>query len=322
MRVLHGLFLCPVLCLAQTAAPVISFSKTHHDFGRVLQGNKVSYKYEVTNKGNAPLQIKEVRPSCGCTYTMVGQGLLKPGENTFIEAQFDSAGMVGSIHKFLEVISNDPSNPNTLLNFDASIICEIMSSASLVLFSEISRFSTSSSTIRLESGNERPVVVTDIKIAVPYISSKTQQEGNDVILNVTINGRLIPKQSNYGMETLIVHTTNEMIPRLQFIIQWDALSTITASHKRIIWNDFAGKELRTTVSLSHSGGKPFKILGIESTSPFIKAINLSKNSVTEHKLDVIMTAEAKAGMYHEKIILKLDDSEQKELEIAIATVLR
>jgi hypothetical protein len=94
----------------------------------VLQDTKVSYRFKVTNKGNAPLQIKELRPSCGCTYSIAGQRLLEPGHETYIDVQFDPTGMIGSIHKGLDVISDDPANPNTLLTFEAGVVREIMPS--------------------------------------------------------------------------------------------------------------------------------------------------------------------------------------------------
>ncbi|MDR0498138.1 MAG: DUF1573 domain-containing protein, partial [Holophagales bacterium] len=95
--------LTSILCLAQTPAPVISFEKTHHDFGKMSHDQKMSYKYKVTNSGNAPLHIKEIRPSCGCTYTVMGQSILKSGEISFIEVRFDPTGMQGNVHKYLEV---------------------------------------------------------------------------------------------------------------------------------------------------------------------------------------------------------------------------
>jgi hypothetical protein len=54
-------------CAAATLmaqAPVISFDKVHHDFGRIPPDRKVSAKYKVTNTGNAFLSITQVRPSC------------------------------------------------------------------------------------------------------------------------------------------------------------------------------------------------------------------------------------------------------------------
>jgi len=323
MRVLYGLFLFSVVCLTQTPAPVISFDKTHHDFGRVSQGQRMSYKYQISNNGNAELHIKEIQVSCSCSSPVLGQHRLNPGESTFIQVYFNSTGMIGSVHKSLNVISDDPQNTDVQLTFEASVVSEIMPSKSTVFFDEISRYSTASSTIRLESGNEMPVIVTGIKIPdVPYISCDARKDGNDVILYVTIDGRVIPKETNRGLETILVNTTNEKFHTIRFNVQWNTQPIITISQKRIAWNETAGKELKTTVTLSHSGGRSFRILGAESTSPYIKADGYSDNSSAEHKLDVILAKNAKAGMYYEKLILKLDAPEQLELEIDITAILR
>jgi len=323
MRLFYGLLLSPVACLAQTEAPVISFDKTHHDFGRVLQGNKVSYKYVITNVGNAPLQIKGVRPSCGCTYTIIGLELLKPSESTFIEVHFDSTGMMGTIYKSLDVTSDDPIKPNLQLTFEASVTREIMPSTSLIVFKEIQRNASTSSTIRLEAGSEQPVVVTNASFTnLPYLTCNTQKDGNDIILNVSIDGQLIPKGKNRGVEILTVRTTSRKFPVLQFNIQWNVQVPIIASHNRIIWTGVLGKEYKTTVTLRHTDSKPFGILDAESTSPFVKIFGISKDRGTEHKINVVLSTETKAGSYLELLTLKLDDTEQKELEIPIAIALK
>ena len=58
--------------------------------------------------------------------------------------------------------------------------------------------------------------------------------------------------TNKGRDTLIFHTTSKEIPTLQFIIEWDTISAITASPKRVVWNGYAGTELLTVVSLGLS----------------------------------------------------------------------
>ena len=65
---LRRLFLACAAATLMAQAPVISFDKVHHDFGRITPDRKVSAKYRVTNTGNAYLSITQVRPSCGCTY--------------------------------------------------------------------------------------------------------------------------------------------------------------------------------------------------------------------------------------------------------------
>jgi len=308
MRSLCGIFLVSAVCLAQAPAPSISFEKLHHDFGKIFQDQKVSYKYKLTNRGSVPLQITDVLTSCGCTYALAGERQIQPGESTFIEVQFDPAGMTGAIHKSLEVISNDPSTPNTLLTFEASVVREIMPSTTVVFFNGVSRADSVSSNIRLESGDGLPVVVTDVKIpGAPYLSCNPQSAGNDVILNITLDGRLIPKQSYYGSDILTVRTTNRKVPLLHFSIQWDVESVITATPDRITWTGAPGQEFKTTVTLRHRRGKPFRILEAKSTSSLIRAVGLSKNSASEQKFDVVLSSKAKNGALHEKLTIKLDD---------------
>src|SRR3954467_5464199 len=47
--------------------PVITFEKKTHDFGDIVQGDKVEHTYYFTNTGNEPLIITNVQVQCGCT---------------------------------------------------------------------------------------------------------------------------------------------------------------------------------------------------------------------------------------------------------------
>ena len=172
------LSLAPVACLAQAPEARIVFDKTHHDFGRILDFKAASHRCIVTNSGSAPLRILELRPSCGCSVPSVGKNLLEPGENTFIEVEFNPSGMQGSVRQSVSVISDDPENPSTLLTFEASAVPEIMPSAPVLFFNKLPRSSSASSSIRLQSGTDQPVAVTEINITdAPYITCDAQAEG-------------------------------------------------------------------------------------------------------------------------------------------------
>jgi hypothetical protein len=320
------LFFCslvPIVCTAQAPAPVIVFDKMRHDFGRIPDHAKVSHRFMVSNQGNAPLRMKEVIPSCGCSVSVVGKHLLEPGESTFIEAQFDPRGMVGSVHKSMEVVSDDPINPCIVLTFEAGVFKEITASAAAVFFDKVQRSAPMSSSIRLESGNGQPVNVIDIEIKdAPYLSCTHQKDGNDTVLNIAINGQLIPKGRNNGVSNMAVHTDNTNVPTLQFRIQWDLRLPITSSPSRIAWVDEAGKELRANINLIHSGGKPFTILEAVSSSSLIFVSNLSDVSAAEQKIDVVLSADAKAGSLREVLKLRLDDPEQEVIEISIVAILQ
>jgi hypothetical protein len=248
---------------------------------------------------------------------------LKPSEDTFIEVRFDPTGMMGNIHKSLEVLSDDPANPKVTLTFEASVTQEIMPSTKVLFLDKISRKGTATKTIRLQSGNGQPVVVTDAKIpGAPFLSCVPQKEGNDVILSVTVNGALLPKQKLHGAEVMTVRTTNKRASVLEFHIQWEIEAAVVAEPSRVSWHDLAGKELKRTIRLNSLSGVPFKITDTKSTSALITVTGLSKDSAQGQSFEIILSSKAKAGGYHETLTLTLDHPEQPILEIGVAAVLK
>lgn len=103
-----------------TKEPKIVFETTEHDFGKMLQGEKVSYTYKFKNEGNAPLLITTVEKTCGCTNITFPNAPIKPGESGTISIIYDSDGYKGIQNKSVVVKAN--TNPaQTILRFRASV---------------------------------------------------------------------------------------------------------------------------------------------------------------------------------------------------------
>ncbi|MFW6019867.1 MAG: DUF1573 domain-containing protein [Bacteroidales bacterium] len=90
--------------------PQIVFKNTEHDFGKVIDGEVVSYSYEFTNEGNGDLIITSVDADCGCTVAEYPQKPVKPGEKGYIDLQFDSRHRQGFNHKTATVLTNAVPN--------------------------------------------------------------------------------------------------------------------------------------------------------------------------------------------------------------------
>ncbi|WP_114938991.1 MULTISPECIES: DUF1573 domain-containing protein [Mucilaginibacter] len=87
-------------------APVAKFEKESHDFGKIKEGDKVSYDFKFTNTGKSPLIITNARATCGCTTPTWPKAPVKPGESAVIGVTFNSAGKSGLQDKQITITAN------------------------------------------------------------------------------------------------------------------------------------------------------------------------------------------------------------------------
>lgn len=100
--------------------PAIQFEKTEHDFGKILQGEQLSYTFYFKNVGNAPLLITSVEKTCGCTSPNYSKEPIAPGESGKITITYDSKGHKGFQNKRVIVKAN--TNPSeTVLRIKAQV---------------------------------------------------------------------------------------------------------------------------------------------------------------------------------------------------------
>lgn len=95
-------------------APVIQFEKMEYDFGKILQGEVVSYTFHFTNVGNAPLIITSVEKSCGCTAGDFPREPIAPGQQGDIKITYDSKGHFGFQSKSVVVNANTVPSQTSL----------------------------------------------------------------------------------------------------------------------------------------------------------------------------------------------------------------
>lgn len=95
-------------------APVMTFEKDAHDFGKIIQGEKVSYKFKFTNTGSSDLLITDAKGSCGCTVPEYPKTPVKPGDSGVIDVVFDSTGKSGQQNKKVTITANTVPGTITL----------------------------------------------------------------------------------------------------------------------------------------------------------------------------------------------------------------
>src|SRR5690606_20450709 len=90
----------------ESGAPIMKFQEEVYDFGKVKDGEKVSYDFSFKNEGNTPLIIKDATATCGCTVPEWPKQPVAPGESGKISVIFDTSGKSGLQDKVVTITAN------------------------------------------------------------------------------------------------------------------------------------------------------------------------------------------------------------------------
>jgi len=105
----------------KASLPIIQFEELEHDFGRIIEGETVSYPFHFKNTGKSDLILAEVTSSCGCTVPSYPKTPIRPGESGIVKVAFNSNGRRGFQSKNIVVASNTQPN-STILRIKAQVV--------------------------------------------------------------------------------------------------------------------------------------------------------------------------------------------------------
>jgi hypothetical protein len=173
---------------AGTSGPRIQFAELAYDFGRIDVGAVVKHDFVFTNTGTALLEIREVRPGCGCTTAGAWDRQVAPGQSGRIPLQFNSAGFSGSVAKSATVACNDPAQPNVALHIRGTVWRPIEVTPQTVYFNLPSEAASNETrVVRIVSNLEAPLVLSEPVCTNKAfrVELKTVKEGKEFELRVT-----------------------------------------------------------------------------------------------------------------------------------------
>lgn len=84
----------------------MTFDKTEHNFGDMVENQVVETIYKFTNTSKNPLLINDVTAPCGCTVPSYPKEPIKAGGTGEIKVVFNSAGKGGINNREVTVLAN------------------------------------------------------------------------------------------------------------------------------------------------------------------------------------------------------------------------
>ncbi|MBN1272008.1 MAG: DUF1573 domain-containing protein [Candidatus Aminicenantes bacterium] len=101
--------------------PKLSVSEKSWDFGEIKQGDVLTHIFKFKNEGGAPLEIFNVRASCGCTAVILSKKIIPPGEEGTLKVTFNSRGYSDKVRKYIFLDTNDPDREKFQIFVEADI---------------------------------------------------------------------------------------------------------------------------------------------------------------------------------------------------------
>ncbi|GIV54064.1 MAG: hypothetical protein KatS3mg039_0582 [Candidatus Kapaibacterium sp.] len=155
MKLLACLLTVVAAAVVATAQPKLEIiGGDTYNWGQIKPSNNpLKGTLKLKNAGNEPLEIKSVKPSCGCTATKLDKNILEPGEVASVDVSLNIGTATGPITKTVTITSSDPSNETKIVYLRAEVVRAVMLSMPYIAFTDLSigKQSTASITVKNNS---------------------------------------------------------------------------------------------------------------------------------------------------------------------------
>lgn len=191
------------------------------NWGRIA-ADTLKHTIKIVNAGNQPLEIKEVRPSCGCTTTdKLSKNILEPNDTATVGIAINVKGHHGPQVKKVTIVSGDPdtTRSNMTMIFQADLIQNLAANASMFNMIRNAKIGADyTSEVELRNVGDEPVTIKmptakpsdAVAVSFDLKEPKTLQPGETYKLVAHV------KASQAGMFTsdINIPTTGKYTPEL------------------------------------------------------------------------------------------------------------
>lgn len=84
----------------------MAFATEIHDFGTIPEGPAAEFEFKFTNTGKEPINLSQVRASCGCTTPSWSKDPVLPGKTGIVKASYNTDHRPGPFTKSITVMSD------------------------------------------------------------------------------------------------------------------------------------------------------------------------------------------------------------------------
>ena len=162
--------------------PKMVVAEKIRDMGTVAQGELLEVDFAIVNEGDETLEIKAVRPTCGCTVADFDREIA-PGKTGYIKAKLETRDFSGPISKSILIMTNDPQDPTLTVVIKTVVhpYVEVLPRP-LVRFNAVQHEPMDQKVTVVAGEEDSDFAVLGVKSSVPYLVAKVRPLPKDQLL--------------------------------------------------------------------------------------------------------------------------------------------
>jgi hypothetical protein len=310
--------------------PVINIVEKIKDFGTVPKGEKIHATFQVRNTGKAPLEISQVRPTCGCTVADFDRSI-PPGGAGKIDAAVDTTGFSGPITKAILVFSNDPAAPqvNLVIKADVRSFIDVLPRP-LIIFRNVLQGEPATEKLTLISTDGSDFKVESATASGgPYQLSYRELTGKERIadhkgsqweLTVTV-----PADAPEGMlnQKILVKTTAAKAPEVTINVTGAVRPVVQVIPPTVNFGTVAGDALvgHNVLVINNRQGSELQLTEVKVDNPNFSTEVIPLQAGQRYQVAVSMKAGVPKGQQKAMLTIATSDALRKLIEVPVeATV--
>jgi hypothetical protein len=297
------------------------------DVGPVAKGEKLNQDFEIRNDGNAPLEIIEVKPACGCTVASFDKSVA-PGKSGKVHVVLETVTFTGPISKGVTVFTSDPANPQIELTVRAKVVPYIEVKpgyARYVIVRGEAKEGNIAQTLWASDGS--PMEVVKVESPWPYLTVgfRQAQEGErapDVdpkIKQWRVDVKLssdAPVGPLAGYVT--VHTTHAKQKLVEIPVSGFVRPVVAVTPPKADFGELEIKgPVRKTLEVRSFSTEPVKLIGVDPVGQGIETKIESLQEGRDYVVRVTLNPGMPKGPFHNKLTIHTDSPKSPVVEVEL-----
>jgi len=177
--------------------PIADVDSDEFRFGTIAFGATRTHFFTITNRGDAPLELRKGSTSCKCTISELTEGSIAPGESAQVKLAWTAKLMEGDFREIATILTNDPRRSRIELSVVGQVTRTLQVEPHDFVFSKISIGEEKTAGVRLLCFGDDPVEITNTKLVM---RSKDNAKFFDVSIKPIPRGALGNPDAKSGFD--------------------------------------------------------------------------------------------------------------------------